>query len=216
MSQPLVLHDLLQIPAHQLIKQAYRLVLEREPAFIEEVYHLARLNRGCSRKLFLLSVLYSAEAQEGYPHKYYVGGTALRVFHKIAKGQPKLAKLLIKTMYYFDVIAGRAREFAYQFQAEYQLCWQQEWQQQQAQLNHKAHMLQQEWQQQQAYQLCWQQEWQQQQAQLNRKAHMLQQDVQRRIDLFLLESMQSMSGQSLSPAEKDAWRHRLEQARQEL
>lgn len=184
MDELLDFNALIHTPAHRLVTQAYQQILAREPAFAEEAYHLARLNRGCSRKLFLLSMLYSPEGQQHHQHKSFTGGRALSYFHRFAQGRPRLAKIMIKAMHYADVVSGRAREFAYQFQAEYQL-----------------------------YR---NQEWQLEQVKLRTEAQMLQQDVQRRVDLFLLEAMQTLSGQTLTPAEKDAWRRQLEQASRQL
>lgn len=191
MTQPLDFHRLIHLPAHQLVEQVYQTILERSPSFAEHAYHLARLNRGCSRKLFVLSILYSPEGQGQATPKQLSGGRLLTWFARLATGRPARAKFMIKLMHYADVVTGRAREFAYQFQAEWQLYAQQE-------TEHRQQAL------------------QQQQQALRTEAHMLQQDVQRRVDLFLLEAMQTLSGKTLSPAEKDAWRRQLEQASRSL
>lgn len=177
-------HSLIHAPAHQLVEVAYQHILERAPSFSEQAYHLARLNRGCSRKLFILSILYSGEAQRRFPQKHFSAGKLVTLFHRIAHGKPRVAKFMIKCLHYADVLTGRAREMAYQFNAEWQL--------------------------------RTQQEAAQQVVLMQQNVQLMQQDVQRRIDLFLMEAMQTLSGNLLTPAEKDAWHQRVSQATQHL
>jgi hypothetical protein len=115
-------HRIVQTPASRLVEEAYRTFLNREPSIAEHAYHLERLNRGCSRKLFLLSICYSPEGQR-HPHcRTLRGGRLLSLFNRLAAGRPRRAHVLIKLLHYLEVMSGRARRHAAAFQAEWRIC----------------------------------------------------------------------------------------------
>lgn len=190
MTQRIDVHALVHQPAHRLVEQTYLVILQRPPAFDEQVYHLSRLFGGCSRKLFVLSVLYSPEGQAKAGAEPVGGGRLFRLFHRIVGGRPWRAKLLIKLMHYADVLSGRARLFAHRFQVEWQL----------SIFEHALKMY---------------TEGRKTGAEMEAmrsEIRMQQQDIQRRIDLFLLDAMQVISAPTLTAEEKMAWRRRLEEA----
>lgn len=145
MLKPVVsFHELLQVPAHEFIVVLYQQLLERTPSLEEQAYHLAKLNRGYSKKQLILMIYYSPECRQRFADKQLLGGRWLAQFHRVASHYRLLGKLLAKTLYTIDVFTGVAKERAYQFATEWQLHVLRQQQQQQQQLRYEVLMLQQD------------------------------------------------------------------------
>lgn len=137
-------HGLLNLPADEFVSALYEQLLERQPSFEEQAYHLAKLTRGYSRKQLVLMVYYSAECRQKFPMKRLEGGRLLALFHRLTLRHLVMAKVLVKSLYAMDVLRGVATERAHQFAAEWQLYSQEKMRRQQEFLHYDVSMLQQD------------------------------------------------------------------------